>query len=70
MSPDLVIALARQLYDIEVSPARASELSIELERLGTAAAGAESMLTFDDGYASHAAAITAQLSDIDGNGDD
>lgn len=70
MSPELVIALARQLYDIEVSPARASELSIELERLGAAAAGAESALTFDDGYASHAAAITARLSDIDGNGDD
>ena len=70
MSPDLVIALARQLYDIEVSPARASELSVELERLGAAAAGAEAALTFDDGYASHAATITAWLSDIDGSGDD
>jgi len=27
-------------------------------------------LDFDDGCASHAAAITAQLSDISGNGDD
>ena len=70
MSPNLVIALARQLYDIEVSPARAAELSIELERLGTAAAGAEAGLTFDDGYASHAATITAWLSDVDGSGDD
>ena len=70
MSPELVIALARQLYDIEVSPARAVELSTELERLGVAAVDAETALDFDDGCWSHAAAITAQLSDISGNGDD
>lgn len=70
MSPELVIALARRLYDIEVPSTRAAELSTELERLGAAAAGAEAALDFDDGYASHAAAVTARLSDISGNGDD
>ena len=70
MSSELVTALARRLYDIEVPPARAAELSTELERLGAAAAGAASPLDFDDGLASHAAAITAQLSDLSGNGHD
>ena len=68
MSPELVIALARRLYDIEVSPDRAVELSTELDRL--AAAAAESALDFDDGCWSHATAIMARLSDTSGNGDD
>ena len=70
MSPELVIALAQRLYGIEVPPARASELSTELERLGNAAAAAESALDFDDGCRSHAAAIAARLADTHGNGDD
>ena len=70
MSPELVTALARRLYDIEVPSARAAELSTELERLGAAAAGAEATLDFDDGLASHIAAVTARLSVISGNGDD
>lgn len=70
MSPELVTALARRLYDIEVPSTRAAELSTELERLGAAAAGAEATLDFDDGLASHTAAVTARLSVISGNGDD
>lgn len=70
MSPELVTALARRLYGIEVPSTRAAELSTELERLGAAAAGAASALDFDDGLASHTAAVTARLSDISGNGDD
>jgi len=70
MPPELVIALARRLYDIEVPPARAAELSTELDRLGAAAAAAETTLDFDDGCWSHAAAMAARLADIHGNGDD
>ena len=70
MSPELVIALARRLHDTEVSPDRAVELSTELDRVGAAAVDAESALDFDDGCRSHAAAITAWLSDTSGNGDD
>ena len=70
MSPELVTMLARRLYGIEVPPARAAELATELEWLGTAAVDAEAALDFDDGCWSHAAAMTAQLSDISGNGDD
>lgn len=70
MSPELVASLARRLYAIEVPPDRAAELSTELDRLGAAAAGAEATLDFDDGLASHTAAVTARLSVISGNGDD
>ena len=70
MSPELVASLARRLYGIEVPPERAEELATELDRLGAAAAGAESALDFDDGFASHAAAVTARLSVTSGNGDD
>ena len=70
MSPELVATLARRLYGMEVPPDRAAELATELERLAAAAAGAESALDFDDGCASHAAAVTVRLSDISGNGND
>ena len=70
MSPELVASLARRLYAIEVPPDRAAELAAELDRLGAAAAGAEATLDFDDGLASHIAAVTARLSVISGNGDD
>ena len=70
MSPELVASLARRLYGIEVPPDRAAELAAELDRLGTAAADAESALDFDDGCASHAATITAWLPDLSGDGDE
>lgn len=70
MSPELVASLARRLYGIEVPPDRAAELAAELDRLGAAAVDAESGLDFDDGCASHAAAVTARLADISGDGDD
>ena len=70
MSPELVASLARRLYGIEVPPERSEELATELDRLGAAAAGAEATLDFDDGLASHTAAVTARLSVISGNGDD
>ena len=70
MSPEIVVSLARRLYGIEVPPDRAAELAAELDRLGTAAADAESALDFDDGCASHAAAVTARLQDTSGDGDE
>lgn len=70
MSPELAASLARRLYGIEVPPDRAAELAAELDRLGKAAAAAESALDFDDGCASHAAAIAARLPDTSGDGDE
>ena len=61
MSTDLIIALARHHYDIELSPSRASELAAELERLGAASGAAGQALAFDEACWSHAAVITASL---------
>ena len=56
---NLVTALARQLYGIELAPSRAAELADELAHLDAASGAAGQGLAFDTACWSHAAVVNA-----------
>lgn len=70
MSPELVIALARRCYGIEVPEGRAAELAAELGRLEATARATAEGLAFDEACWSHAALVDAWLAEARNGHDD